>query len=134
MRRFGHLLSLATLLVGCTGNAPPRQPTVFAPSTTTGPAGPILHWRAGPPAIDVSDLGYEVVVWTAAFHQPRNVVVRVEGLHTNSFATSCLPPGRYVWSVRARYRRAGVEWATRWLGTGPWAMVPEPGFDTFEVH
>ena len=81
---------------------------------------------------------YELVIYEAEQGLPRGQVHRRIGLTETRHVPRVLAPGEYVWTVRARYRHNGREWATRWRHetspvVPPLALAANPAYDGFVV-
>ncbi len=115
------LMALALAVTAC-------QPTM---ATRQLDGATLLTWQAPTLPADASDVCYEVAIHAAEQGLPVRRVRLVTRLTVQELDPGSLPPGDYVWSMRARYRRVGAEWVTRWLtmpGAAAVAVEPQRGF------
>jgi len=99
---------------------------------------PTLRWAAFPFERKVEDLSYELRIWMAEQDLPRDLVYHREGLAElfHRMETPLDPAGRYVWSVRARFRLDGawrtLPWSSQTWFSGRKALSPGRGFASLD--
>jgi hypothetical protein len=96
----------------------------------------LLTWQTPRLPSGASDVRYEVAIHAAEQGLPVRQVQLLTRLAVNELDASSLPPGDYLWTVRARYRRAGADWVTRWQtmpNTSASAIEPQRGFCPLEI-
>ncbi len=89
-----------------------------------------LEWSAIPVPADAENVRYECAVHVAEQGLPRRRVLLRTVRDETRLVSPLMPAGEYVFAVRARYRRGGQDWATRWRGRSQSsvALVPQRGF------
>ena len=110
----------------------PEQPP--APGFEADSLRPTLRWEAFAPPADlaVSDITYEVRLFTADADLPENAFYARTGLRDprHTIETTLEPDRTYFWTVRARFRVDGRERHTQWSGfarpDARIALVPQP--------